>query len=99
VAGCPVRKDHYLWVNEKSRGVDVDEKAAAKAPFQNTNGLNDGWGGSGRRWDRDQTTTLAALAPLEVQSVIPRRFELGYAAQDRAQLFLQTWRPTIGGLT
>ena len=32
--GCPEMKDGYLWVNEKPGwGIEVDEKAAAKAPF------------------------------------------------------------------
>jgi mannonate dehydratase len=45
-AGCPVMKDGYLWVSEKPGwGIEVDEKAAAKAPFANpANGLNGGWG-------------------------------------------------------
>jgi mannonate dehydratase len=44
--GCPVMKDGYLWANEKPGwGIEVDEKAAAKAPFTNpANGLNGGWG-------------------------------------------------------
>ncbi len=45
-AGCPVMKDGYLWVSEKPGwGIEVDEKAAAKAPFTNgANNLNGGWG-------------------------------------------------------
>jgi mannonate dehydratase len=45
-SGCPVMKDGYLWVSEKPGwGIEVDEKAAAKAPFTNpANGLNGGWG-------------------------------------------------------
>jgi mannonate dehydratase len=44
--GCPVMKDGYLWANEKPGwGIEVDEKAAAKAPFNGgRNGLNGGWG-------------------------------------------------------
>jgi mannonate dehydratase len=44
--GCPVMKDGYLWVSEKPGwGIEVDEKAAAKAPFrQSNNRLNGGWG-------------------------------------------------------
>ncbi len=44
-SGCPVMKDGYLWANEKPGwGIEVDEKAAAKSPFTNSNGLNGGWG-------------------------------------------------------
>ncbi len=44
-SGCPVMKDGYLWANEKPGwGIEVDEKAAAKSPFTDTNGLNGGWG-------------------------------------------------------
>ena len=43
--GCPVMKDGYLWVSEKPGwGIEVDEKAAAKAPFSSNNNLNGGWG-------------------------------------------------------
>jgi mannonate dehydratase len=43
--GCPEMKDGYLWVSEKPGwGIEVDEKAAAKAPFTDRNGLNGGWG-------------------------------------------------------
>jgi mannonate dehydratase len=43
--GCPECKDGYLWVSEKPGwGIEVDEKAAAKAPFVDRNGLNGGWG-------------------------------------------------------
>ncbi len=44
--GCPEMKDGYLWVSEKPGwGIEVDEKAAAKAPFTaGRNGLNGGWG-------------------------------------------------------
>jgi mannonate dehydratase len=43
--GCPVMKDGYLWASEKPGwGIEVDEKAAAKAPFTDGNGLNGGWG-------------------------------------------------------
>src|ERR1035437_2406290 len=44
--GCPEMKDGYLWVSEKPGwGIEIDEKAAAKAPFGNpANGLNGGWG-------------------------------------------------------
>ena len=44
-SGCPEMKDGYLWVSEKPGwGIEVDEKAAAKAPFTDRNGLNGGWG-------------------------------------------------------
>jgi mannonate dehydratase len=45
-SGCPEMKDGYLWVSEKPGwGIEVDEKAAAKAPFtQGANNLNGGWG-------------------------------------------------------
>jgi len=43
--GCPELKDGYLWVSEKPGwGIEIDEKAAAKAPFTDRNGLNGGWG-------------------------------------------------------
>ena len=44
--GCPEMKDGYLWINEKPGwGIEIDEAAAAKAPFQQPkNGLNGGWG-------------------------------------------------------
>jgi mannonate dehydratase len=44
--GCPVMKDGYLWVNEAPGwGIEIDEKAAAKAPFGGGRGnLNGGWG-------------------------------------------------------
>ncbi len=32
--GCPEMKDGYLWVSEKPGwGIEIDEKAAAKSPF------------------------------------------------------------------
>ena len=44
-------KDGYLWANEKPGwGIEVDEKAAAKAPFTGGRGnLNGGWGEIRRR--------------------------------------------------
>jgi mannonate dehydratase len=44
--GCPEMKDGYLWVSEKPGwGIEIDEKAAAKAPFTpGRNNLNGGWG-------------------------------------------------------
>jgi mannonate dehydratase len=44
--GCPLMKDGYLWVSEKPGwGIEIDEAAAAKAPFtQGRNNLNGGWG-------------------------------------------------------
>jgi len=43
--GCPELKDGYLWVSEKPGwGIEIDEKAAAKAPFTDRNGLDGGWG-------------------------------------------------------
>ena len=44
--GCPVLKDGYLWVNEAPGwGIEIDEAAAAKAPFTpGRNTLNGGWG-------------------------------------------------------
>ena len=48
--GCPELKNGYLWANEKPGwGIEVDEKAAAKAPFTDRNGLNGGWGEIRRR--------------------------------------------------
>ncbi|HVW07279.1 MAG TPA: hypothetical protein VHC90_01785, partial [Bryobacteraceae bacterium] len=45
-SGCPVMEDGYLWPNTKPGwGIEVDEKAAAKYPFQpGRDGLNGGWG-------------------------------------------------------
>ncbi len=45
-SGCPEMKDGYLYASEKPGwGIEVDEKAAAKAPFTNRpDGLNGGWG-------------------------------------------------------
>ncbi|MCU1239012.1 MAG: Mandelate racemase/muconate lactonizing enzyme C-terminal domain protein [Candidatus Solibacter sp.] len=50
-SGCPVMKDGYLWANEKPGwGIEIDEKAAAKAPFTaRPDGLNGGWGEIRRR--------------------------------------------------
>jgi mannonate dehydratase len=44
--GCPEMKDGYLWVNEKPGwGIEIDEQAAAKAPFTaGSQNLNGGWG-------------------------------------------------------
>jgi mannonate dehydratase len=44
--GCPEMKDGYLWVSEKPGwGIEIDEQAAAKAPFTPGRGnLNGGWG-------------------------------------------------------
>ena len=44
--GCPQMRDGYLYVNEKPGwGIEIDEAAAAKAPFtESKNGLNGGWG-------------------------------------------------------
>jgi mannonate dehydratase len=44
--GCPEWKDGYLWVSEKPGwGIEIDEQAAAKAPFNaGRNTLNGGWG-------------------------------------------------------
>jgi mannonate dehydratase len=44
--GCPEMKDGYLWVSEKPGwGIEIDEKAAAKAPFVSApDNLNGGWG-------------------------------------------------------
>jgi mannonate dehydratase len=48
--GCPEMKDGYLWVSEKPGwGIEIDEQAAAKAPFTDRNGLNGGWGEIRRR--------------------------------------------------
>jgi mannonate dehydratase len=47
--GCPEEKDGYLWVNETPGwGIEIDEKAAAKFPFQSSP-LNGGWGEIRRR--------------------------------------------------
>jgi mannonate dehydratase len=47
--GCPVMKNGYLYPNEAPGwGIEVDEKAAAAAPFGTETGargqLNGGWG-------------------------------------------------------
>ena len=49
--GCPVMKDGYMWVNETPGwGIEIDEAAAAKAPFTaGRNNLNGGWGELRRR--------------------------------------------------
>jgi mannonate dehydratase len=49
--GCPQMKDGYLWVNEQPGwGIEIDEKAAAKAPFvSGPDDLNGGWGEVRRR--------------------------------------------------
>jgi mannonate dehydratase len=42
--GCPEMRDGYLWVSEKPGwGIEIDEKEAAKSPFQ-PSPLNGGWG-------------------------------------------------------
>jgi len=49
--GCPEMKDGYLWVSEQPGwGIEINEKAAAKAPFTpGQNNLNGGWGEIRRR--------------------------------------------------
>lgn len=49
--GCPEMKEGYLYASEKPGwGIEVDEKAAAKAPFGPGRGnLNGGWGEIRRR--------------------------------------------------
>ena len=44
--GCPTLKDGYIYVSENPGwGIEIDEKAAAKAPFTpGRNNLNGGWG-------------------------------------------------------
>src|SRR5438105_2590377 len=47
--GCPVMKNGYLYANDSPGwGIEVDEKAAAKHPFDNSK-LNGGWGEIRRR--------------------------------------------------
>jgi len=47
--GCAEMKDAYLWVSEKPGwGIEIDERAAAKYPFNDNargqrQGLNGGW--------------------------------------------------------
>ena len=50
-SGCPVMEDGYIWPSTKPGwGIEVDEKAAAKAPFGAGRGnLNGGWGEIRRR--------------------------------------------------
>ncbi len=49
--GCPEMKDGYLWVGEQPGwGIEIDEKAAARAPFTSgPDNLNGGWGEIRRR--------------------------------------------------
>jgi mannonate dehydratase len=49
--GCPEMKDGYLWVSEQPGwGIEIDEKAAARAPFTSgPDNLNGGWGEIRRR--------------------------------------------------
>jgi mannonate dehydratase len=49
--GCPEMKDGYLWVSERPGwGIEIDEKAAARAPFlSGQDKLNGGWGEIRRR--------------------------------------------------
>jgi mannonate dehydratase len=43
--GCPVLKDGYLYANEAPGwGMEVDEAAAAKHPYDRSGPLNGGWG-------------------------------------------------------
>src|SRR5205823_5770551 len=44
--GCPELRNGYLWVSEKSGwGIEINENAAARAPFTpGSNNLNGGWG-------------------------------------------------------
>jgi mannonate dehydratase len=49
--GCPEMKDGYLWVSEHPGwGIEIDERAASKAPFTpGQDKLNGGWGEIRRR--------------------------------------------------
>jgi mannonate dehydratase len=49
--GCPEMKDGYLWVSEQPGwGIEIDEKAASRAPFTSgPDNLNGGWGEIRRR--------------------------------------------------
>ena len=43
--GVPEMKDGYLWANDKPGwGMEIDEAAAAKHPFNRTDPMNGGWG-------------------------------------------------------
>lgn len=43
--GAPTVKDGYIWASEKPGwGIEVDEQAAAKRPFDRSRPLNGGWG-------------------------------------------------------
>jgi mannonate dehydratase len=43
--GCPVLKNGYLYANEAPGwGIEIDEVAAAKHPFERTSPLNGSWG-------------------------------------------------------
>jgi mannonate dehydratase len=42
--GCPETKGGYLYANDKPGwGIEIDEAAAAKRPFNRTNPINGGW--------------------------------------------------------
>ena len=44
-SGVPEMKDGYLWANDKPGwGMEIDEAAAAKRPFNRTDPMNGGWG-------------------------------------------------------
>jgi mannonate dehydratase len=43
--GCPLAKNGYIYPSDSPGwGIEVDEKAAAKYPYENRNKLNGGWG-------------------------------------------------------
>jgi mannonate dehydratase len=43
--GCPVAKNGYIYPSDSPGwGIEVDEKAAAKFPYEDRNKLNGGWG-------------------------------------------------------
>ena len=44
-SGVPEMKDGYLWANDKPGwGMEIDEAAATKRPFNRTDPMNGGWG-------------------------------------------------------
>jgi len=43
--GAPTMKGGYIWANDRPGwGIEIDEQAAAKHPFNHSRALNGGWG-------------------------------------------------------
>jgi mannonate dehydratase len=57
--GVPTLKDGYLYANEAPGwGIDIDEKAAAKFPFDRKDPFNGGWPGGEVRLPDGQVIKL-----------------------------------------